>query len=138
MRRVVESASEKVMRWAHLIMNASLAIAMLTVAPFDASPQVSPKSLFAIHITKIKRVDEGCTAEAESSTVRFKISSELSAPCAMLRAGETYKAFRAISSNDPKDETKDSPILVIYNNVKNGRRENSVFAIESEEAIIRK
>jgi hypothetical protein len=56
----------------------------------------------------------------------------------MLRAGETYKGFRATVQKDPKDETKDSTILVIYNNVKNARRDNAVFTIDSEEAISRK
>jgi len=116
----------------------SLALVVLLGLPFITSSQVPQKDQFALHITKIKRVDEGCTVDGESPTVRFKISSDKSAPCGMLRAGETYEAFRATVQNDPKDESKDSPILVVYNNVKNVRRENAVFSIDSEEAITRK
>jgi hypothetical protein len=125
-------------RGAQPIIKTCLTFATILSFPFIASPQVSPKSEFMIHISKIKRVNEGCTVDAESATVRFKISSELSAPCGMLRAGETYKGYRATAQKDPKDETKDSTILVIYNNVKNARRDNAVFTINSEEAITRK
>jgi len=90
---------------------------------------------FPLLITKVKRVNEGCTAEGESAKVRFKISSDMSAPCAMLRAGETYKAFRAVTERDSADETKDVTTLVVYNNVKNSRRDNAVFSVDSEEAI---
>jgi hypothetical protein len=73
--------------------------------------------------------------DAESTTVRFNISSEISAACGMLRAGETYKALRATLGKDPKDESKDAAILVIYNNTKNVRRDNAIFNIDSEEAM---
>jgi hypothetical protein len=56
----------------------------------------------------------------------------------MLKSGESYEAFRAITRTDPKDETKDSSSLVITNNVKNSRRPNAVFAIDSEESIPQK
>jgi hypothetical protein len=115
-----------------------LTILTLLSLPVVASSQVPKKDQFMIHITKIKRVNEGCTVDAESATVRFKISSDMSATCAMLRAGETYKAIRATVQNDPKDEGKDSTILVIYNNVKNVRRDNAVFDVDSEEAITQK
>jgi hypothetical protein len=115
-----------------------LTIATFLGLPLVASSQAPQKDLFAIHITKVKRVNEGCTVDAESATVRFKIRSQLSAPCAMLRAGETYRGFRAMAQKDPKDETKDSTILVIYNNVKNACRDNAVFTIDSEEGITRK
>jgi hypothetical protein len=69
--------------------------------------------------------------------VRFTVSSDAPSPCGMLHAGEAYKAVRAMIQNNPKDETKDSAILVIYNNVENSRRDNAVFAIQSEEVIAR-
>jgi hypothetical protein len=115
-----------------------LAIAAFLVMPYAATPQVPAKDLFSIHITKVKRVDEGCTAEAESAKVRFKISADMSGSCAMLRAGETYTAFRATVGSDPPDHTKDTAILVVYDNVKNGPRNSAGFQIDSEEAIASK
>ena len=53
----------------------------------------------------------------------------------MLKSGESYEAFRTITRTNPKDETKDSSSLVIANNVKNSRRPNAVFAIDSEQSI---
>ena len=97
-----------------------------------AASQVPENETFQLLVTKVKRVKRGCIAEGESAKVRFGISSDMSAPCAMLRAGETYKAFRAVEK-DPADETKVSTILVIYDNVKNPRRDNAVFNIDSEE-----
>jgi hypothetical protein len=116
----------------------SVAITALLFMSCVATPQVPAKDLFSIHITKVKRVDEGCTAEAESDKVRFKISADISGSCAMLRAGETYTAFRGTVGSDPPDHTKDTAILVVYDNVKNGPRNNAGFQIDSEEAIARK
>lgn len=53
----------------------------------------------------------------------------------MVRAGESYKAFRAVAQGSAGDETKDFAILIVYNNSKNVRRDNSVFQIDSEEAM---
>lgn len=103
-----------------------------------AAAQVPAKDLVSIQITKVRRVDEGCTAEAESAKVRFKISADMSGPCAMLRAGETYTAFRGTVGSDPPDHTKDTAILVIYDNEKDGPKNNAGFQIDSEEAIGRK
>ena len=100
-----------------------------------APPQVPAKDLFSIHITKVKRVGEGCTAEADSARVRFKISADMFGSCAMLRAGETYTAFRGTVGSDPPDHTKDTAILVVYDNVRNGPRNSAGFQIDSEEAI---
>jgi len=111
--------------------------AILLALSLTASSEIPKKKMFALHITKIKRVKEGCSVEAESGTVRFNISSDISA-CGMLRAGETYRAFRGTLGNDPKDETKDAAILVIYNKTKNARRDNATFNIDSEEAITAK
>jgi hypothetical protein len=83
-------------------------------------------------------VKNGCAVDAESTAVRFKISSDVPAACAMLRASETYKAFRATIQNDPNDRSKDAAILVVYNNLKNNSRDNSILDIDSEEAIPKK
>ena len=104
----------------------------------SVSFQVPQSAPFTIHVTKIQRVNGGCAVDAESSSIRFKLRSSVSAACAMLKAGESYEAFRAITTTDPKDETKDSSSLVISNNVKNNRRPNAVFAIDSEESIPQK
>jgi hypothetical protein len=116
----------------------SLTIAALLFMSCVASPQVPAKDLFSIHVTKVKRVDDGCTAEAESAKVRFKIRADMSGSCAMLRAGETYTAFRGTVGSDPPDHTKDTAILVVYDNVKNGPRNNAGFQIDLEETIARK
>jgi hypothetical protein len=120
------------------MLRTGITTAILLGLSFTASSQVPKKKMFALHITKIKRVKEGCSVDAESGTVRFNISSDISAACGMLRAGETYRAFRGTLGNDPKDETKDAAILVIYNNTKNVRRDNATFNIDSEEAITAK
>ena len=100
--------------------------------------QVPQSAPFTIRVTKIQRVSGGCTVDAESTSIRFMLSSSLPAACAMLKSGEGYEAFRTITRTDPKDETKDSSSLVIANNVKNSRRPNAVFAIVSEESIPQK
>jgi hypothetical protein len=98
-------------------------------------PQSSP---FTMHVKKIQRINGGCAVDAGSTRIRFKLRSSVPAACAMLKAGESYKPFRAIATTDPKDETKDSSSLVIANNVKNSRRPRAVFAIDSEESIPQK
>jgi len=100
--------------------------------------QVPQSAPFIVHVMKIQRVNGGCAVDAESTSIRFKLRSSVPAACAMLKSGESYEALRAISTTDPKDETKDSSSLVIVNNVKNSRRPNAVFAIESEESIPQK
>lgn len=115
-----------------------LTVAVLLSMCCVVASQGPENEKFSLLITKVKRVNEGCTAEGESAKVRFKISSDISAPCAMLRAGETYKALRGVAQRDSADETKDQIILVIFDNVKNVRRDNGVFSIDSEEAITRK
>ena len=73
---------------------------------------------------------------AESTSVRFRLTSVAISACGMLRAGETYKALRGTIKNDPQNETKDSANLVIYNNEKNMPRDNAVFDVDLEEEII--
>jgi hypothetical protein len=100
--------------------------------------QVPQSAPFTIRVTKIQRVNGACNVDAESTSIRFKLSSSVPAACAMLKSGESYEVFRAITRTDPKDETKDSSSLVVTNNVKNSRRPNAVFAIDSEESIPQK
>ncbi len=102
------------------------------------SIQVPQSAPFTVRVTRIERVNGGCTVDAESASIRFRLSSSVPAACAMLKSGESYEAFRAITRTDPKDETKDSSSLVIVNNVKNSRRPNAVFAIDSEESFPQK
>jgi hypothetical protein len=97
--------------------------------------QVPQSAPFTIRVTKIQRVNGGCTVDAESTSIRFTLTSMVPAACAMLKSGESYEAFRTIARTDPKDQTKDSSSLVIANNVKNSRRPNAVFAIVSEDSI---
>ena len=106
--------------------------------PAGVSFQVPQGAPFAIRVTKIQRVNGGCAVDAESTSIRFKLRSSVPAACAMLKSGESYAALRAVTTTDPKDETKDSSSLVIANNVKNSRRPNAVFAIDSEESIPQK
>jgi hypothetical protein len=120
------------------MMKTSVIIAVILLMFRAASPQVPAQDLFSIHVTKVKRADESCTAEAESSKVRFKISTNVSGSCAMLRAGETYTAFRGTVGSDPPDHTKDVALLVVYDNVTNGPKNSAGFQIDSEEALPRK
>ena len=117
-------------------------VVLLAVAYFglsiNVSAQVPQGAPFTIHVSKIQRVNGGCAVDAESTSIRFKLRSSVPAACAMLRSGESYEAFRAMTKVNPKDETKDTSSLVITNNVKNGRRPNAVFAIDSEESIPQK
>jgi hypothetical protein len=113
----------------------------LTIAAFLSMSCVVASQVpeqFSLLVAEVKRVNDGCSAEGESAKVRFTFSSDISAPCAMLRAGESYKASRGVAQRDSADETKDQTILVIYNNVKNAWRENGVFNIDSEEAVAQK
>jgi hypothetical protein len=117
-------------------------VVLLAVACFGLSINVSfqvPQSApFTIHVTKIQRVNGGCVVDAESTSIRFKLRSSVSAACAMLKSGESYEAFRAMTKTNPKDETQNSSSLVIANNMKSSRRPNAVFAIDSEESIPQK
>ena len=117
-------------------------VVVLAVAYFglsiNVSAQVPQSAPFTIHVTKIQRVNGGCAVDAESTSIRFKLRSSVPAACAMLRSGESYEAFRAMTKANPKDETQDASSLVITNNVKNSRRPNAVFAVDSEESIPQK
>jgi len=79
-----------------------LTITLLLLLPVVAASQVRENKMLSIRVTKFRCVGEGCAVEAESATVRFEISSDLSAACGMLRAGETYKAFRGTMVGGPK------------------------------------
>lgn len=99
------------------------------------SSQVPDNEKFTLRIIQVDRSGGGCIVDARSQTIRYKLKSDLSAPCAMLTAGQDYKALRGISGNDPKDETKDTAILVVINRVENKRRSNAVFDIVSERML---
>jgi len=105
----------------------------LCVAP-SLRPQTPEENKFTIRVTAIKR-DTGCTVKATSEKVRYELTSKVSASCAMLVAGEEYKAYRATAANDPKNESKDTTVLIVLNNVGNKRRANAVFDIASEQIL---
>jgi hypothetical protein len=102
---------------------------------FSANSQVSEKEKVTIRVLSVKRSGDGCKAEVTSTRVRYEIATDISSSCAMLRAGEYYKAVRGVQENQPSDETKDSASLVIFNNADNKRRPGAVFDIESETAV---
>jgi hypothetical protein len=111
--------------------------AILIGASLSVPSQTKPKT-FKLHIIKIQHVKEGCNVDAESTSVRFRLTSDAASACGMLRAGESYKAVRGTLKNDPQNETKDTANLVIYNNEKNMRRDNAVFDVDLEEEIMPK
>ena len=108
---------------------AGLSFAILCVG------QVPEKEKFNVHVVRIKRTGEGCTAQVDSQKVRYTISSEIYGACAMLRAGEDYKAFlvsgRPVGSENDANDTAE---MVIENNTENKERRNAVFEIEAQEA----
>jgi hypothetical protein len=99
--------------------------------------QIKEKDKFPIRIIEIKKAGRGCTISATSERVRYELTSEIPAPCAMIEAGEEYKAYRAVSQSRD-DEKEDSAILIIFDNTDNQRRSNSVYDIVSEEAVQQK
>lgn len=110
---------------------------LLMVCLFSLSciGQVPDKDKFTIRVVKVKRAGDGCTAQIDSQKVRYTVSSEISGACAMLRAGEDYKAFLVYgrptgSGNDAKDTAE----IVVENNIKSTERRNSVFEIDAQEA----
>jgi hypothetical protein len=56
----------------------------------------------------------------------------------MLRAGESYVAFRATVRSDSPDHTQDTVILVVYDNAKSKPRNKAGFQVDSEEIIAHK
>ena len=123
----------------------SLAVAFCVfqalVIPASAKQNI-PKNVdtIVVRVTKVRRVRDGCMASVESDKVRFEISSDMVGACSILRAGEDYKAFvgttRPLDKVKPADDSADTTILVIYNNVKSSKvRDNSVFEIQSQEQL---
>jgi hypothetical protein len=77
----------------------------LTIAAFLSMSCVVASQVpeqFSLLVTEVKRVNDGCSAEWESAKVRFTFSSDISGPCAMLRAGESYKASRGSSTEETR------------------------------------
>jgi len=110
------------------------AFLLVCLLPFSCVGQVPEKEKFTVRVVKVKRTGEGCTAQVDSQKVRYTIASEISGACAMLRAGEDYKAFLvsrrpAGSGNDAKDTAE----IFIENNTENKERRNAVFEIDAQE-----
>jgi hypothetical protein len=103
-------------------------------------PKNVEKDIIIVRVTKVKRMKDGCVASVESNKVRYEISSDMSGPCTILRAGEDYKAFvastRPMHKVEPNDDSADTTVLIVYNNVKSGNvRDNSVFEVQSQEQV---
>jgi hypothetical protein len=110
------------------------ALLILCLLPFSCLAQVPEKEKFIVRVVKVKRVGEGCTAQIDSPKVRYTISSEVSGACAMLRAGENYKAFLVSGRPAGNDnDSHDTAEIVIENNTDNKERTNSVFEIDAQE-----
>ena len=91
------------------------------------SAQIQEKDKFTIRITKIQRVREGCTVEAVTDKLRYRLSSDFAIPL-WLKAGESYKAMRG-------EVSEVGTVLIIFNNAQNGLDSNNVVMnIEAEEA----
>jgi hypothetical protein len=105
------------------------------VAVCSVQCQVKEKDKFLVRVMKVARAGTGCLAEVQSDKVRYKLSSDSSGACSMLRAGELYKAYNVVvrKSSDQKDASKDVSELAIENNVDNPDWPNAVFDIESQE-----
>lgn len=104
--------------------------------PCLALSQIQEKDKFTIRITRIERVQDGCIVQAVTDKVRYKLSSDISGPCSMLKAGQDYKAARGSVGDpvSPEDGTKDTPVLIIFNNVQDRRWPSAAFDIVLEEA----
>jgi hypothetical protein len=97
--------------------------------------QVKEQEKFTIRIVEVERTGHSCTVKATSDRASYQLTSDVSAACAMLEAGKDYKAYRAISANNPKEENDDSAVLIVFNNVENKRRPNAVYDIASEKVL---
>jgi len=110
------------------------ALLVVCFLPLSYAGQVQEKDKFIVRVVRVSRIKEGCMAQVDSQKVRYTISSDVSGGCAMLRAGEEYRAF--LVSGRPSgshDDTNDSAEIVIENNNENKERRNSVFEIETQE-----
>jgi hypothetical protein len=114
----------------------TIAFAVACFQSQAASAQINEKDKFTIRIVKIHHVHDGCTVDAVTAKVHYKLTSDSSGPCSMLSAGEDYKAVRVNLSPMPPDNTStgDTPALLIFGNVENKRWPEALFDIESEEA----
>jgi len=96
--------------------------------------KVSDKEKFMVRVVKVKSVGDGCNADVQSDKVRYEITSDISGDCAVLRAGEEYKAF--VSPFHPKDHSPDDRsgdllLMVIEDNKAPERY--AVFHVDSQE-----
>lgn len=107
---------------------------VLTVILLLGSVQTSDKdSFFSVHVTKVQRVGQGCSAQIESGSLSFRVSSERSGTCAILRAGEGYRACRGTLGDEGTDRSKDVSVLLIQDNQKTSKPKIYPFQIDSEE-----
>jgi len=97
--------------------------------------QIPEKDKFVVSVVRVKRVGDGCIAEVQSDRVRYQISSDVSGNCAMLSAGEDYRAAVATSrpADSPSDDSKDSSELIIESN-RGPKHRLAVFEIDLQEA----
>lgn len=115
-------------RW--VVAQSILVVISLTLA---SNAKVDGKK-FAVHVIKVQRPDDGCTAEVRSDTILYHVSSAATGACAFLRAGEVYKAFLFSGhkqGTNPDDHSEDKVFLVIEDNKEEGK--TSAFDIASEE-----
>jgi hypothetical protein len=114
--------------------NATKALLIVCALSFPTIGQVLEKDKFSVRVVRVKRAGEGCTAQVESAKVRYAISSDISGACAMLRAGEDYRAFLVYGRPPGKDnDANDTAEIVIENNRENPERRNAVFEIDAQE-----
>jgi hypothetical protein len=107
----------------------------LIVLSIPLAAQIKEQGKFIIRISEVKRTGHACTVLAHSEKVTYQLTSNASAGCAMLEAGNDYKAYRAVSGNNSGEEKDDFAVLIVFNNVENKRRPNAVFEIASERVV---
>lgn len=114
---------------------ALLLVSGLLFCPVSSQTQIPEKSKFLVHVVRIKRVGDGCTAVVQSDKVRYELSSDTISNCEMLRASEDYKAVVAATrdADAPNDHSQDYPLFIIENN-KEPKGRLAAFDIDSQEA----
>ena len=101
----------------------------------NATAKVNEKK-FPVHVIKVKRADDGCTAEVRSDTIVYHVSSVASGACAFFgRAKSTKPSYFRVTSGGPTQTT--TPKTRFFSSLKTTTRKErsiSVFAkIDSEE-----
>jgi len=110
-------------------------LAVIAIIGAPLSSQIQPNGELTILIDEIGRMGNTCVVEATAEKITYKLMARVSGACAMLAAGAEYKGYRTTPGNDPTDEAKGSPTIVILNNVDNKRTPNAVFDILSEKVV---